>query len=492
VARHQYRMTGDLDWQSNSGNALCVLFNPQGSGKKVTIRSFEATNLTAVALGVNGSIATQVPLALTLARVATAAGGDLRTMRPMDSAAGEWPSTVAVTTGAAVTTPTTVRQIMVSRQTNSASLSWLARNTPTPQGRSGRGLFNRPRRGPAPLVEGLVVRAGESVALIVAATPATISTMPLRVTATLHRAGSPGRTYTTAFYARTGPTNTALFAVANAAGSGETITVLDVAVEEVGTYDSPYFQVVPVGSIEAGALSDPTRVIPLVKMDTASPDPGAYVKALQDVPILPFGLPENAIADASTGSPKGMNYLKTKDFLGPVYRTLFPEAEGTNNHAQPSATQVMDGFGHHGHVAADLMFRRAGITLREGEGIALVSGAETAVLSQAVGVSGWSSWQFGAQIDVESRFAPTLTISGLRAGTEVRVFRTSDDAELAGTESSGTTFTYDYEWDGADTNVYIVVHALGYLPIRYTNQALGSGGVSILVQQSVDRQYANI
>jgi len=84
-----------------------------------------------------------------------------------------------------------------------------------------------------------------------------------------------------------------------------------------------------------------------------------------------------------------------------------------------------------------------------------------------------------------------LTLTGLQADTEVRVYRTADDVEIAGIENSGTSFSYDYEWTGSDTNVYIVLHHLDYLPVRYEGQVLGSAGLTLPIQQVTDRQYLN-
>lgn len=91
----------------------------------------------------------------------------------------------------------------------------------------------------------------------------------------------------------------------------------------------------------------------------------------------------------------------------------------------------------------------------------------------------------------ESEITTNLTFSGLKNGSEVRIFRTSDDFELSGTEGSGTSFTYQYVWTGTDINVYAVVFALGYLPIKYTGLVLWSVNQSVLVQQTIDRQYYN-
>ena len=103
-----------------------------------------------------------------------------------------------------------------------------------------------------------------------------------------------------------------------------------VSVEEMGTYDSPYFQLVPVGGLNADSAQDAQALLPIGKMDTAYPDPTAFIKAYADVQIFPFGQPESAFAEGSAGSPKGFNYLKTKDFIGTVYRTNFPEGVAHN------------------------------------------------------------------------------------------------------------------------------------------------------------------
>lgn len=87
--------------------------------------------------------------------------------------------------------------------------------------------------------------------------------------------------------------------------------------------------------------------------------------------------------------------------------------------------------------------------------------------------------------------AASLVLSGLQTDTEVRVYRTADDVEIAGTESSTDSFNYNYSWVGSDVNVYIVVHHVSYLPVRYTAQILGSTGLILPVQQQSDRQYVN-
>ena len=484
MAKAQYRVSGTLDWQAQSGMAILAIYNPVGSGKKLTINSFECENLTAKNAVV--SVLTIPASGLMLARgTCDTNGATPITGVPLDSNSSAWPSTVKVSKMGTMTNPSPLRHVMPQKMmVSGASVNDMARFNTIGARKTVRPSIFRAARGQSP-VEPVVVRQGESVALIPRDTSLSI-TVPYLVDVTLLRGTSTWqfRTFTHAL-----ATGQALFCVDNAAGSGEVIEIIDVSVSEVGTFDSPYFQVVPMGPLNATSAQDVSRQVDVFKMDSTYPT--APFTIYQNVNIDPAGMPTRALSDGSAGSPKGFNYLQTKDFLGPVYRTYFPEYEGTNAHSTPSATAVMDNMGFAGHRHADLFFRRAGITLREGEGIALVSGAETATIASAVGVSGWSSWAFGAQITSESRFAPTLSFTGLKPGTEVRVYRTSDGVELAGVESSGTSFSYNYDWDGVDLQVDIVLHHVNYLPIRFSGQYLGSGGLSVPVQQTFDRTYSN-
>lgn len=78
-----------------------------------------------------------------------------------------------------------------------------------------------------------------------------------------------------------------------------------------------------------------------------------------------------------------------------------------------------------------------------------------------------------------------FTLTGLVPGTEIRIFRVSDGVELAGTESSGTTFAYPYEYL-SDTDVRVVVQAYAYV-WQLLADTLGSTSRSRVVIQQVDR-----
>jgi hypothetical protein len=84
---------------------------------------------------------------------------------------------------------------------------------------------------------------------------------------------------------------------------------------------------------------------------------------------------------------------------------------------------------------------------------------------------------------------PTITLTGLKAGSKITFVRVSDGASLGGTSSSGTSFalTYDY-YENVDVNIVIQNYGYLHLTIPYT---LTSESVSIPVQQVIDRNYLN-
>lgn len=89
---------------------------------------------------------------------------------------------------------------------------------------------------------------------------------------------------------------------------------------------------------------------------------------------------------------------------------------------------------------------------------------------------------------------PTFLLTGLQTGSEIRVYDSSTGNEITGIESTdGSTFSYTYTWDSTigDRTVDIIIFALGYLPVRYLGQVLGQNGLTIPVQQTIDRVYSN-
>ena len=98
----------------------------------------------------------------------------------------------------------------------------------------------------------------------------------------------------------------------------------------------------------------------------------------------------------------------------------------------------------------------------------------------------------GTRTDANGTITPpvTLTLTGLRPNSEVRVFEAGTTTELAGVENSGTLFTYNYQYAG-DVDVDISVLALGYQNLRLKNVTLTASNSSLPIQQIVDRQYSN-
>jgi len=89
----------------------------------------------------------------------------------------------------------------------------------------------------------------------------------------------------------------------------------------------------------------------------------------------------------------------------------------------------------------------------------------------------------------------TFQLTGLQSNSEVRLCD-SDVAdgdpsqEIAGTESSGTTFSYQYTYVG-DVNAHVIIHHLNYQWQRISGLVLSTSDQSIPVQQQRDRNFSN-
>ena len=471
MSRNQYSLSGIFDWQSNSGAALTAIVNNAGSGKKITIRSLELQNLTM--LPGQDSM-------LTLVRTTSDVSGTVVNLTPSDSTA-VWPSTVQVFSEGYVngSSGVPVRKVHGAKQASGAgTLAWFSRQT----GADARALF-RGQKSLTPVVEKFVINQDEAFALC--QDNVSGRSQPVCVMVTVVVSGTPNRSWSGSWFSQIQGKNSHVFAIKNSAGSGEVVTVTSVAYYEAGTLDSPYFQAVPIGGLVLDNPLDAQLVTPTA-MDSQAPSISSYVACYKNVTFYPFGLPENAFSEASTGTPKGMNYLKCKDFNGPAWRATFPEQAAH----QVTLNDTL-GFGMNSHRGADIGFRRAGIVLRENEGLALVSAAETAILATAVGVSGSSTWHVNILFDVEPAFEPTLTISGLKNPSEIRIFQAGTTTEVAGQENI-TTGEFQWVFDPTVTpSVDIAILSLGYQNVRFTDFALTLANTTIPVQQQIDRQYGN-
>lgn len=322
--------------------------------------------------------------------------------------------------------------------------------------------------------------------------------LPIFVSIVLIREGTPDRTFIVEYYTQLAGQNDAIFSINNESGSGEIIYIASIQVSEVGTLDTPYLQVVPISQVNAASFTDGTRKITsdAFPSDTASPALSTSIcEIFTDVPVSASGVPVSYIAEGSAGAvPKGFNYLNTKDFVGPTYMALFPEAAAFKRENTTFwTTQVPGTFGSNiSHVRARIKGDRAPIVIREGQGIAIVSGAETAAGTiNCVGVSGWEGLEFAITFSTENATTPSLVLTGLQNGSEVLILNSATGATLASEESNVSgTFTYGYDYSPG-TNVDIIVHSLGYEYYRLDDIPLTTTGVSIPVSQRVDRNYSN-
>lgn len=89
----------------------------------------------------------------------------------------------------------------------------------------------------------------------------------------------------------------------------------------------------------------------------------------------------------------------------------------------------------------------------------------------------------------------SYTLTGLQPNTEVRVYATTAGSgfsigdEVAGVESSGASFSFNYTHSG-DFNADIVIHSLGFVHQR-VSVTLTASDATLPVQQRVDRNYSN-
>jgi hypothetical protein len=444
VSKAQYRICTDSDWTRGYGFAFLAITNPSGSGKRLTLRSLEVFLNSCI-----GATAGAIPA--TLYSCAGALTGE-----DMALCAAKANSTTTIPAGIVVR-----RNAIAASYTAKLKRLSLARQGGA-VGNQNRTLFGCPMTVGDPyyggaayrsalyyhatVLEPITVNNGESLALVVDQTVLT-QTNPMRVNVML---AVNGHTVTYDFVSVTYP------------GGGNVVKVLSFGVMDVGTTDTPTLRVVPVGSLYAGDIDDAGRQrVNIVKMNSTYPDLSSTACRLYtDIPIMPQGVPEVAIAPASAGTPQGMNYLHTRDFWGPMYRNMLVECSHMKGGAIP------DTFGYsYGHKRSDLFGRRAGFTINQGEGIAIVSSAETAVGVQPAW-GGWPALSFAAQLDVED-ITSTLTIAApvSLVGAEIRIYDldiTPPDlgTELAGVESH-TSPTYPFT-STAGNAVWIQIMLAGY------------------------------
>ena len=470
MAKRQYRLSTEANWQSMFGQAILAITNVSGSGRKLTLRSFE--------VGIQSIAGSTVPMGgnATLWQCSSASGEDMTARSVRFDSGTAMPSGVVVRRGGGGDAYTNILRRVVTTRSGSAAGTQNVLATQRSWSRIG-GLIRSPIRDTG-VVEPITVPTGSAIVLMSDIVRASV---PLRVHAVVNVSG---KTVVWEYVTATRP-GLSLFSLENTGAA--TVMLLRLGIQEVGTTDTPYLRMVPVGQIYGVDFDDTSKQLPgkLTPMDSTYPSLDSVCKVYTDVGFVPLGVPENYMTATTAGSPRGFNYLHTKDFNGPVLRIFFPEMECN----KPGGTnEDMKGYCY-GHRNADIGVLYSGITINPGEGVAIVASAETAVGVTAA-FSGWPSLLFSAQIDDEPFLVPTIGATGMVTGSRYRVERVSDSSLVTTGVVDGTgAFSFLYDVEDVPLNLRLRVRkgssAPFYKPYEVTFY-LTTAGISIPVSQISD------
>lgn len=478
MAQYQYRINSSINFQTNNGNGIIVIYNNPNSGKKIILNNFECINNT-----IRSTATVSTGLSFQLVKHSTTNGGKSisSSLTPMDSS-NYLPSTVNMIYETEMNGTLDVLKVIDTSKTLTSLIAIRPFSIKTPFGKISNSISGIKSSS---LVENISVRSNESVSLVprILSTSTVNFTHPVRVDVELN---VNNKTYVTNFITSPKP-GQAIFSITNQSGSANNVILNKVSVSEFGTADTPYFRIVPVGQIKQnetivnGKIN--TNILP---MDSSYPAYSNYFTVYSDIELLPFGVPEMYLSEFSAGTPKGYNYLHVKDFNGPTYRSFFPE-------------QCIHGVGIGGHLggyigfsATDLNVVKSNLTINPGEAIALVSSYETGVTS-AYGLAAEFGFTFNIQVTATNAYTPYLNLTNLQNGSEVRIYNAGTQDELTGAENvTGGTFSWQYDYS-VYTAVDIVIHHLNYVYYKIENQNLPatSDGITIVVNQQLDRYYSN-
>jgi hypothetical protein len=460
-----------------SGNATLAILNKAASGRRLAIKNIEIHPLT--------TYTTTRDRIIRLGRTTSYSNGRTVTPDPYDTTSAVADLTVGLAGSVAALTEVFRTINTANRDGPSFALGHLVKNG-APGRLGARSRFAGTWRGESSARERIIISPGETVAAVMHLTHEPLFgyvTAEFRNTTT-------GKHYHIMEWTYALTESQALFTATNTDGT-EDYELVSFDFQVVGTVTAtPYYRLVPFAAIDTDHIAEGRldAIGDFLKLDTTDPDPSTYITALFDCSVSPLGVPISYLAEGSAGIPKGFNYLQTKDFDGPVYATIFPERAMTRY-----AATVPDGFLFFGKNRVKRTARTVdtSIIIRPGEGIALVGSAETATGATAVEVNGWNICEIIMDIEVLPLYAPELTLTGLQPNTEVRIFDAGTTTELAGSEdidSGSFSWSYDYE---AYSSVDISILSLGYQNIRLLGLPITFAGLTVPVQQQIDRQYEN-
>ena len=472
MAKKQYMLVGDGNWQSMFGRALIAITNTS-STRKLVLRALDVNVRTMM-----GSSNALVAKAVLYKGVSISGGEDMGARVGKYDSTATLPSTVKVYRDGMINTYNNRVRSVTAAKFGFTVGTQNTLNCHTSVGRF-RGIYTTARRGSESIVEPLFVRQNEAYSLV-CDTVNSSSCLRVDVNVTVN-----GKTFIWTFINHTQP-GISMFAISNT--GTDVVRIQSISLQEVGTPDTPYIRLVPIGQIYSSDINDPTaQNVQVIPMDSAY---GALststCKVYTDVGLIPLGVPESYINQGSTGSPKGFNYLHTKDFDGPTLKVFFPEMAGILG--APGAAGV-DMLGHsYSHKRADIGVRHTDITINPGEGLALVSSAETAVGTQAA-FSGWTSLMFSAIISDESLYTPVVSITNVIAGSQLKVVRVSDSTVLLNVNVPGTSYNYNIDEAEIGQNIRIEVRKASSAPYYkpwFTLSTVSTVGVSVTALQESD------
>lgn len=484
MAEYSYRIHTETQWMASSGSGIIAIVNKAGSGRKLRIKSFEVYNYTRMSS--MRTVDTLAPFATNLCGYYCTALGDGDTITPVAyDTSNTWPSGAVIRKCGGFTVDTArtpvaapLFRVPVIKSSNFSTATMGSRLYGSPKLATGAVWSKLPNTDIAyPTIEaGAKFCIGFDISYIAMSIPVIISAV-LRV-------GT--NTFTVTYFTNVRSEVDTPFSIDNQSASA--IEIVSLEVTEIGTYDTPYFQLVPISIVHGDAYTDATRKLAPFPMDTSTPSfTDSVGNVFVNVPVYPAqGIPFEYLAAGSAGSPKGTNYFHAKDFVGPVYATFLPEHAGLMG-SGASAVPIPRNLGIHNSMLGSNLIRvgdSTEIVLAEGEGIALVSGAESA--TAFVGASGWMHFEFGITFVSAPTLQPQLTLTGLPEGAEVRITQGSFTLATSGYVSGGS-YSYLYDYNG-DTTVTVSVNLPGHDPTVF-NWVLTNSVTSLPISLSPSPSY---
>lgn len=479
MAVYQYRVNTDGEWQNQYGYGLLIITNKSNSGKKLVLKTLEC-NVNSIQ-GTGTSTAGLTATAVLYRHTASYDGRLITGSCVAYNSSGSSLSNIRVYNNSDYSgndaTYDSLQKYSIIRTGAVAGTQNTLNNHKNIGKKTVAGLYNSPQLS---TVEPYIISPGYSLSLV----PNFIgNNSPMWVDLTF---SINGKTFNCNLFTNT-YMGKSLFTITNPSGSSDICKILKISISEAGTTDTPYLRVVPVGQLGTGFLNDTyLQNISIMPMDSTYPNADQWISLYSNMYFIPYGVPESYLTEKTAGIPRGFNYLQTKDFNGPTFRTLFPEFE----HIKRNGTSVSSLGTTYGHHNCDLGFIKGGLTINQGESVAIIASCETAAAGQP-SWSGWPTLTFATQISVENAYTPYLTLTGLKDGSEVRIYNAGTTDELIGVENvTGGTLSWQYDYS-VYNSIDLVIHALGFVYYRIEGLSLPDDGLTIPIDQQIDRTYLN-